>query len=624
MRIKAAQCHCRLRHVNVIFALVACLFTFAVNAQTLSKDDVTASYLYNFAKNITWPDAAARDTFKIALYRVENPRLLQALNLLENDIRIRDKRIEVTQVNTVKSLRGFQLVFLANASASTIKDVYRVIDNKPILLVTEDSPDKQLVMINLLVQNKARMGFEINKSNLLIQGLKPQPELVLLGGTEIDVAELFRQGQASLVAMQKKFSEREKALKTLTEKITLQEQRNQQLQKNISESHKAIADQAKRIASQRVEIEQGIAARQALEKEVILRNGELDTLREELMENRDRLDAIRRLIGERETRAKTLSATIEQQEAQINAQKDEIVELDELVNSQQRALLYLKVIAALGLMLVALAMMAYWIKRRDNQRLATRSAELKMARDRLEIAKEKAEEASRAKSHFLSLMSHELRTPLQAIIGYTDVVLEELKLAGESAYIDDLNRVIGNSERLLKLINDVLDLAKMESQQMELHIVDVKLGALVTEAIDNVRPQYDKKSLPLDINVRECKTTLRADPEKLLHVLINLLSNAQKFTDSGRVVLHVNHSEQSLYIDVEDTGIGIEPSRTAHIFDQFKQGDATTTREYQGSGLGLAISKQFIELMGGSINVTSELGVGSRFSIVIPLPIRAN
>ncbi len=623
MRIKGCSPLLYARSIKVLFAFIACLYACVSTAQNLSKDEATASYIYNFAKNIAWSDEAARDTFKIALYRADNPKLLAALNLLEAGIRIRGKAIEVVQVNTVKSLANYQLIFLANASASTLKDVYRVIESKPILLVTEGSPDKQLVMINLLVQNSTRMGFEMNKSNVLIQGLKPLPELILLGGTEIDVAELYRQGQASLVAMQKKFVEREQALDKLSKKIDQQEDKNQQLQTSISDSRKTIAKQAERINAQRHEIEQSLAARTALEQEVARRNVELSELRDDLLASQERLANVRELIGERELRAQALSTTIAEQEAQINTQKDAIVELDELVNSQQRALLYLKVIAALGLALVAMALIAYWVKRRDNERLAARGAELKMARDRLEIAKEKAEDASRAKSHFLSLMSHELRTPLQAIIGYTDVVLEELQLAGTSAHIEDLNRVIGNSERLLKLINDVLDLAKMESQQMALHLVDVQLAVLVEEAIDNVKPQYHKKGLPLDVSIQEGGVPLQADPEKLLHVIINLLSNALKFTERGNVALHVIHSANALTIDVEDTGIGIERSRQAHIFDQFKQADGTTTRVYEGSGLGLAITKEFVELMGGTITVSSEVGSGARFSIAIPLPIKS-
>src|SRR5690606_7008269 len=207
-------------------------------------------------------------------------------------------------------------------------------------------------------------------------------------------------------------------------------------------------------------------------------------------------------------------------------------------------------------LLIITILIGYTIKRRDNQRLAEHSKDLQIAKDRLAIAKRKAEEASQAKSEFLSLMSHELRTPLQAIIGYTEVVIEELKLAEDENHISDLKRVISNSERLLKLINGVLDLAKIESGRMELDLTEVKLSSLVHEAVSVVAPLVDKNASTLKFEIGGGNTLPAADSEKLLPTLINLVGNSSKFAPRGTVTGKGLHQPNRIYIRVADTGIG--------------------------------------------------------------------
>ena len=291
------------------------------------------------------------------------------------------------------------------------------------------------------------------------------------------------------------------------------------------------------------------------------------------------------------------------------------------MSSQQTALRYLWGSVILGALLIITIFIAYAIKRRDNQRLAAHSQDLQIAKDRLAIAKGKAEDASQAKSDFLSLMSHELRTPLQAIIGYTEVVIEELKLDDDQRHVSDLTRVISNSERLLKLINRVLDLAKIESGRMQLDLTEVKLSNLVDEARGTIGPLLEKNSIRLSIEVDDGPFLPVADPEKLLHILINLLGNASKYAPSSFVTVKAFHEPTRIYISVEDTGIGLSPEQQLQIFEPFRQADNGTTRTFQGSGLGLSITRQLCEMMGGTITVKSKLGAGATFIVELPLPI---
>ena len=604
------------------FLLSGVAITNPVWAQGLNKEKITASYLYNFAKNIEWPNRSSMTFFSIAVYGNTNPALLSELAVMQERMTLGKLPIRVDQVSNLAQLARYNMVFIEQASAKTVADIYDALEGKPVLIVTDSYNNKQLVMINLVTTDNDRLKFEVNKSNIINHGLVPLPELILNGGTEIDVAKLYREGQASLVALQKQLSGREKLLEELIKAIEAQEATNTRLEaqmaelnKGIQKSDQLIAEQKALLEEQQAQIESSKQEREALLAEVKQRTKELD-------DQQRHLHSIRSEIETREEQLTHLNTTIKAQEEIILKQKNDIVDLDELVDSQKTALRYLWGLMLLGVLLLITILIAYTIKRRDNQRLAAHSQDLQMARDRLAIAKRKAEDASQAKSEFLSLMSHELRTPLQAIIGYTEVVIEELKLADEPRHLNDLNRVITNSERLLKLINSVLDLAKIESGRMDLDLTEVKLSSLVEEALGTVAPLMEKNSIRLYVDVDDGDTLPIADPEKLLHILINLLGNAIKFAAKGQVRVKAYHQPERIYISVADTGIGISAEQQATIFDPFKQADSGTTRKFQGSGLGLSITRQLCELMGGSIRVESQVGVGSKFIVELPLPIK--
>lgn len=602
------------RYLAWLLALFFLSIESSAQAQQANKQRITASYIYNFAKNIEWPNESGINSFDIAVYGAEKTPIYLELQLLAEKVTVRNLPITVSSVSTLKTLGKYQLVYVEDASNQTLTDIYSAVEGKPVLLVTYDFSNKQLVMINLLSAANDRLRFEVNKSNLINQGLKPLPELILNGGTEIDVAKLFREGQTSLVNLQKQMQIREKTLADLTTNIQNQEALTARLEKQMSDLNKDIQKSDALIAAQNEQLERGKQERLTLVNEVEQRTKELNTQQQELTK-------IVREIDAREKRVLELDWTIKNQEVELKKQKDAIASLDETVGIQKKALMYAWGLVILGLALVITVWFAYNTKKRDNQRLAAHAQDLQFARDRLAIAKRKAEDASQAKGEFLSLMSHELRTPLQAIIGYTEVVIEDLKLSDDQVHIKDLSRVINNSERLLKLINGVLDLAKIESGRMRLDLTEVKLSSLVDDAVGTVKPLLEKNSTQLKLDVNDGTSLPVADPEKLLHMMINLLGNASKFSPGGLVTLRAHHEPNRIYITVSDTGIGISPEQQEHIFDPFRQADSSTTRKFQGSGLGLSITRQLCELMGGTIEVESQLGKGSTFIVDIPLPI---
>jgi PAS domain S-box-containing protein len=248
--------------------------------------------------------------------------------------------------------------------------------------------------------------------------------------------------------------------------------------------------------------------------------------------------------------------------------------------------------------------------------------ELKSLQDDLELAKEAADSANQAKSEFLANMSHELRTPMNAILGYSEMLMEEAEDLKQEEFIPDLKKINKAGTHLLALINDVLDLAKIESGKMEAFPEDINLDNLIDDVSATAHPLMKKNHNKLSIERGNQLGSAYQDLTKLRQNLFNLLSNAAKFTHDGTITLHINRTEQEgtdwLTFAVSDTGIGIAEDKIEHIFEEFSQADGSTTRDYGGTGLGLAISRRFCKLLGGDLSAHSELGKGSTFTIRVP------
>ncbi|MDX1664155.1 MAG: PAS domain S-box protein [Candidatus Promineifilaceae bacterium] len=249
-------------------------------------------------------------------------------------------------------------------------------------------------------------------------------------------------------------------------------------------------------------------------------------------------------------------------------------------------------------------------------------AELQRAKEAAEEAQKVAEAASAAKSTFLANMSHELRTPLNAIIGYSEMLIEDAAFDGFDELVPDLEKIHSAGRHLLQLINDVLDLSKIEAGKMELYLERFSVPDMVQEVTFTIQPLVDQNGNELVVEVDETVGAMRADLTKVRQALFNLLSNASKFTEGGTVRLAVATEQRDgadwLAFTVADTGIGMTEEQMDKLFQPFTQADASTTRKYGGTGLGLAITRRFCEMMGGHVTVESEPGVGSTFTIHLP------
>ena len=262
----------------------------------------------------------------------------------------------------------------------------------------------------------------------------------------------------------------------------------------------------------------------------------------------------------------------------------------------------------------------------DITELKRREVQLGELVDSLAEARDQALEATRTKSQFLANMSHELRTPLNAVIGITEMLEEDARDLGQDDFLEPLQRVSAAGKHLLKVINDILDLSKIEAGKMDLHVEAFALPPLVRDAVAMVKPLAEKNGNRIDVDCPADLGDMHADVTRVRQVVFNLLSNACKFTQQGVVSVDVRPSiengKQWVEIGVRDTGIGMTAEQMNKLFSEFTQADSSTTRKFGGTGLGLAISRRFCQMMGGDITVASDPGRGSTFTVRLPADMR--
>jgi signal transduction histidine kinase len=254
-----------------------------------------------------------------------------------------------------------------------------------------------------------------------------------------------------------------------------------------------------------------------------------------------------------------------------------------------------------------------------EERIRAATSDLEAQNLKLQWQSQELARANRLKSEFLASMSHELRTPLNAVLGHTSLLLDRLFGDVTVQQIDSLERIRAAGQHLQALIDDILDLAKIEAGKMPLHIEEIPLAEVITEVAQQLEPMVRKKGLEATYSVEDDGMFVYTDRTKLKQILLNLLSNAVKFTQTGWVRLAATRSGNVVRIAVSDSGIGIKSEHLDAIWEDFRQIDQSRTREFGGTGLGLSITRKLLERLGGSVRVASSYGTGTTFTAELPV-----
>ncbi len=756
-----------------ITALVALSLTASCGmAQQLSRPEAVSAYIYSLARNVEWPEDAGIAEYGIHIISADNTAIREMRGAMTSH-KLNGRPVRVTHGAAADVPEGTHIVYLGRDRDALLPAVYDGIEGRPVLLITDNGTDRRLTMINLLDAAGGRMRFEMNKANILNQHLRVMQDVILLGGTEIDVAELYREGQQSLRSLQQQLETMEGNVHGLEAAIADNTRVMQVQSDSLAGMTGRIRDQQEVLDMQTEELQRRDAAlqgvrRQIREQEVHFsdRLREFELLSRELALGRDTLrDLEERALHQREA-LDTLATALEQQGVVIDRQKGQVT--------------LLLIIMALAGLLSAAVFYAYRQKRRATRDLARlvdeRTNELQVANSRLTVelaerrraeqeleryqkrleemvqertmelrdanerlgaifdaanvgivflrdriieqcntrleeifgygpdemigcstriwyeddaafavggepafeqmrrrevhqreqqlvrrdggrfwarlsgtaldandlskgtvgviedvtqerayedslreALEAAKAADQLKSAFLATMSHELRTPLNSIIGFTGILLKGIAGPLNAEQSKQLGMAKGSAHHLLALINDVLDISKIEAGQLVVTIAPFDFRALMERTLASVKPLAEKKNLDLHLQLSDSVGSIISDERRVGQIMLNLINNAIKFTDSGSVIVSADADERGIDVAVRDTGIGMRPEDLDRLFRPFTQIDTGISRNHEGTGLGLSISQRLAEKLGGSISVESAPGLGSTFTVTLPL-----
>jgi len=729
----------------------------SISAQQIERETAISAYLYNFAKNIRWDHEDDFKEFRFIVYG-QNTDLLQELTTLSKSKKIRTKSIVASASVNSEELQKAQLIYLSKSYESKVPSVLDLIEGKNCLLVCDDYPDKRLIMINFYDSDEGTLSFEINKANIINQHLVIMQDLILLGGTEIDVAALYLEGQQSLRDLQQ-YSE------TLERNVGMLQKGLDELEKTITEKNKEVQLNKDSLYYQTAKIE---AQQQTLDNQNLwLRQQEKDLKLQQLkIQNQQSLYTLKNKELKAQNKALTIgNKLLDDQKKNIKHQEREIARQSTILNNQgttihrQRNLVILLIAVVL---LVIILIISIYSGYKSNQKLnkelekrvedrthdlnllnqqlqvelferikaekklrtlgeaieqspaviivtdatgkiefvnAKFTAELQYSLDEVRgkkprifnkghlsdekhnllvetlkngkiwkgefqnrrkdghylwenviiapilstsgtisnyvlimdditekkqmleeliVAKEKAEESDRLKTAFLHNVSHEIRTPMNAIIGFSDF-LKEPDLPSEKIQ-EYADIIIQSSNQLLTIITDIINIATLEAGQEKVHENELNLNALFRLLHDQYNQKAQDKGLVLHYksDLPDKDALIISDEAKLTTILSNLINNAIKFTEEGLVEFGYLAKKKKLDFYVKDTGIGIPPDMHELIFERFRQVEIKNIVKTGGSGLGLSISKDYVEMLGGTISVTSEVGKGSVFTFSVP------
>jgi len=615
-----------LSHRNCSFAITPAaylmLFTLLFNSSPLhaiTSDELRAAYLYNFVKHTQWPAEEQLEYFTIGFYPPQE-NIESVLKSATQNKSLRGKALIVEHYESLSEAAKAQLLIIGSQKNDKLQEINRSLRRSHTLLITDQATDPLHIMINFLAPQENSLTFEVHRPNIVFEGLQVDKEIVLLGGTELDIASIYKETEQALVELKTSLSQQELQLKEQQSQLKAQSLTLANKTQELASKTQDIDVKAKELNALRYEFEQ-------LRVDLAQDKVEADKLKQQLAEQHSQLKRQQNLLADKQIilREKSQSiennihliteqqVVIEQQAQEIGDQSNDLDVQTATIEEQQGLLYYQQLVSASLALIVLITLYSIYARIKSSKDLAKSNQQLEQLSENLRQAVE-------AKSLFLSTMSHEIRTPMNGVLGMAELLNSTQLDEQQQRY---LNIIQSSGDLLLTVINDILDFSKIEAGKMELENIEFDLGELLYSSASAFNNLAHSKGIAFRILIDpNLPGRLTGDPSRLSQILNNFLSNAFKFTNSGTVTIQAQLSEESQQwlLSVIDTGQGMGSTQCDKVFQAFTQADASITRSYGGTGLGLSISQRLAELMAGEVHVDSVINQGSRFWVSLPMP----
>jgi signal transduction histidine kinase len=597
--------------------LIISLSVFLTNygyAQQLSEAQIKSVYLYHFLNYIEWEHEPDIHQFVIG-FLGEEPEMFDELKNMAATKKAKNKPIKVIKITPSDTSQKIQMLYVCASENYDIRNIARVFGRKNILLVTNQCDDKTSVMINFVYSEKDKVQFQINKPSIMQENLKLAPQVLLKGGTELDVAELYHKMEEEVFKSKNTIQKQQDALNELNNKLAIQnkeiaERENQLL--NIQAKYNSISDSLLLLSREFESKKDALNSKEA-EMALLLKNiNEFTVL---LNQQKEKIQSINLEIKEKEKEMLEQDKIIQEQSSRINLQQKKEVQQDKTIKSQH----YINLIIILILIFVVIILIQYFLsskkQKKTNKLISEQNHQLIQKANELKLAKDAAEAANKELEAFSYSVSHDLRAPLRHIDGFIELLQTEIDVTMDQQGQHYMKVISDSAKRMGSLIDDLLSFSRMGRNEMSKMQVD--LVKLVQEVIREFEPEAKGRTINWQISNLPVVTGDRA---MLRIVIVNLIANALKFTrDREQAEIEIGYTkdkETGTAFFVRDNGVGFDPNYANKLFGVFQR--LHRADEFEGTGIGLANVRRIIARHGGKTWADSKLNQGATFYFSLP------
>ena len=565
-----------------------------------TQEQLKTAYIFNFAKYIKWQNETGMKNFTIGVLG-SNESIVNELKYFAEEEKIKNKSINIIASDNIDDIKPAQIIYLPQSKRSRVKNIYDSISESNTLLVTDQYRDQRYVMLNFLPKGDNRIHFELNEENINQQGLTVLPDMILLGGTEIDVRKLYEESQETIQTKEQQLAEQQKQLEKLSANVKAITEEIEKQRDIISQQTASIFEKQKMLDKQNSELD-------TLLSKVSRQRNELESQKESLEQQEKEIEDKKGILQDYNELLLTKLQDVEKLQDDIDEKQAVLAKQNVTIATQQNILYILIFITLLILSLVFAIYRGYKQKQVANKKLKEKNDRIEEQRLELERSYKQLKELEEFKETMTDMIVHDLKNPLNSIIG----------LSNNKAGMEDIKTINHAGRKMLNLVTDILDIHKFEDSKIILKNEDNPIRDVVCEAVDEVSMQLQASSIQLNNNTSPDHFA-NYDHDIISRVIMNLLTNAIKYTPhGGSIKISSELDEDWIKLSVADTGQGIPEDRLETIFDKFSQIKNKKYGRTSSTGLGLTFCKLAVEAHGGKIYVTSKVGEGATFWVLLP------